>query len=229
MGKKKLGPYLLGPNSTEQNGIYTGDARKLAKAIPDESVDLIFTDPVYQNIDDYQWLAETAARILKPGGEMIVYYAQYHFYDTVLALGKHIKVAWPLTEKKIGGAAWMFIYSLSSEVKPLLWCIKGKPETKGRHRIDHYFAKPEGKRKNYKWHKGSIKTARWLRHYSTEQSVILDPFVGGGTIPSACKMLGRRYLAFEIEPDTAELARERVCNTQPPLFTLKHEQRILDL
>ena len=35
-----LGPYDL-------NTIITGDARELAKAIPDESVDLIFTDPVY--------------------------------------------------------------------------------------------------------------------------------------------------------------------------------------
>ena len=60
-----LGPYLLGPNDVNQ-GIYTGDARELARAIPDESVDLIFTDPVYQNIDDYRWLAETAARVLKP-------------------------------------------------------------------------------------------------------------------------------------------------------------------
>ena len=53
-----LGPYLLGPND-ENQGIYTGDARELAEAIPDESVDLIFTDPVYDRIDDYRWLAES--------------------------------------------------------------------------------------------------------------------------------------------------------------------------
>lgn len=57
----QLGPYLLGPNDTPENGIYTGDARELAKAIPDESVDLIFTDPVYDRIEDYRWLAETGA------------------------------------------------------------------------------------------------------------------------------------------------------------------------
>jgi len=48
-----------------RNQIVTGDARVLAERIPDESIDLIFTDPVYQNIDDYRWLAETAARVLK--------------------------------------------------------------------------------------------------------------------------------------------------------------------
>ena len=45
-----IGPYEL-------DRIITGDARELAKAIPDESVDLIFTDPVYDRIDDYRWLA----------------------------------------------------------------------------------------------------------------------------------------------------------------------------
>lgn len=54
------------------NQIITGDARELAKQIPDESVDMVFTDPVYENIDDYRWLAETAARVLKPGGACLV-------------------------------------------------------------------------------------------------------------------------------------------------------------
>jgi DNA modification methylase len=48
-----LGPYKLGFNSDENVGIYTGDARELSRAIPDESVDLIFTDPVYDRIEDY--------------------------------------------------------------------------------------------------------------------------------------------------------------------------------
>ncbi|MBU1621856.1 MAG: hypothetical protein KJ604_20565, partial [Gammaproteobacteria bacterium] len=71
-----LGPYLLGPNDTPENGIYTGDARELAEAIPDESVDLIFTDPVYDRIDDYRWLAEAVARVLKQDRACLVWCAQ---------------------------------------------------------------------------------------------------------------------------------------------------------
>ena len=59
----QLGPYRLGPNDTPENGIYCGDARELAQAIPDESVYLVFTDPVYNRVDDYRWLAETGARV----------------------------------------------------------------------------------------------------------------------------------------------------------------------
>lgn len=39
--------YLLGPNDSAENGIYLGDARVLADGIPDRSIDLILTDPVY--------------------------------------------------------------------------------------------------------------------------------------------------------------------------------------
>jgi hypothetical protein len=42
---------------------------------------------------------------------------------------------------------------------------------------------------------------------------------------SGVKMLVEfQYLAFEIDPSTAEMARERVRNTQPPLFVPEAEQ-----
>jgi len=41
--------------------------------------------------------------------------------------------------------------------------------------------------------------------------------------------LGMHYLAFEIEPDVAERARERVRNTQPPLFVMEPEQTEMGL
>jgi len=58
---------------------------------------------------------------------------------------------------------------------------------------------------------------------------VLDPMVGGGTVPAVCKMLNRRYLAFEIDPDTAELARQRVAQTQPPLPLVIPEQQTMTL
>ena len=43
-----------------------------------------------------------------------------------------------------------------------------------------------------------------------------------------CKQLNRNYIAFEIDPDTAEIARERVLNTQMPLFIPETEQLVLE-
>lgn len=199
-----------------KNQIVTGDARVLSERIPDESVDLVFTDPVYDRIDDYRWLAETAGRVLKPEGELLAYYGQYYFTETILALSKFLRVRWPLTEKKIGGSAYMWVYNLSNEVKPLLWCTKNGIR-QGMHRIDFVYAKPEGRERNHKWHKGRGKVTKWMLHYSRPFDIVLDFFCGGGTIPAVCKMLGRHYIGFEIDPATAELARERVARTQPPL------------
>jgi len=63
----------------------------------------------------------------------------------------------------------------------------------------------------------------------TPGDIVVDPFVGSGSVAMAAKMLGRRYLAFEIDPDMAETARERVRNTQPPLFVLEPEQQEMGL
>jgi len=75
----KLGPYDL-------NTIVTGDARQLAEAIPDESVDLVFTDPVYDRIDDYRWLAETAARVLKVDGHLLTWQNVRYWYAAATQL-----------------------------------------------------------------------------------------------------------------------------------------------
>jgi hypothetical protein len=42
-------------------------------------------------------------------------------------------------------------------------------------------------------------------------------------------MLDRRYLAFEIDPETADIARQRVRETQPPLFTPEPQQEEMNL
>lgn len=48
--------------------------------------------------------------------------------------------------------------------------------------------------------------------------VVLDPFMGSGTVASVAIRLGRQYVGFELNPAYAELARERIAATQRPLF-----------
>jgi len=48
--------------------------------------------------------------------------------------------------------------------------------------------------------------------------VVLDLYAGSGTVAAVCKQLGRHWLGFEIDPQTADKARRRIADTQPPLF-----------
>lgn len=43
--------------------------------------------------------------------------------------------------------------------------------------------------------------------------IVLDPFVGSGTVPVVAKKLGRHYLGFEIVEDYYKFAKDRILNT----------------
>jgi len=40
--------------------------------------------------------------------------------------------------------------------------------------------------------------------------VVLDPFLGSGQVAVVAKMLGRRYIGFEVVPEYVEFARRRL-------------------
>jgi site-specific DNA-methyltransferase (adenine-specific) len=49
-----------------------------------------------------------------------------------------------------------------------------------------------------------------LTFSSREGDLVLDPFLGSGTVAAASKEMGRHYLGFEIVPGYYEMAKERV-------------------
>lgn len=53
---------------------------------------------------------------------------------------------------------------------------------------------------------------------SREDDVILDPFIGSGTTAIAARMLGRRYVGFEIDKDYCEIAKRRLAEVQLALI-----------
>ena len=227
-----LGPYLLGPND-ENQGIYTGDARELARAIPDESVDLIFTDPVYQNIEDYRWLAETAARVLKPDSALLVWGNMGKMKEYLTAMNGYLYFHWPLTLKLFrmiaGRPAYRRVDFGFSHTTPCLWFDKGTVKLSRCIHADLDGQFTPANAGAHGWTKAMIPMLHWMPAFVPVGAIVADMFTGGGTVPAVCKMLGRKWLAFEIDPDTAERARERVRNTQPPLFVMEPEQMEMDL
>lgn len=199
------------------NAIVTGDARVLAERIPDESIDLIFTDPVYDRIDDYRWLAETGARVLRSGGACLVWLAKSQLQevlDNVRALG----YCWLLENHRIGASNFGRNGRLITKLECCLWL--GRGNSKPVDFVWDYHASHDWPTfHKLGWDKSQSCLLRWLAAFSHLGAVVFDPFTGGGTVPAVCKMLGRNYVAFEIDPETADRARLRVEQTQIPLWT----------
>ena len=207
--------------------IITGDSKVLAPAIPDESVDLIFTDPVYDRIEDYRWLAETASRMLKDDRYCLVHYGIGYLPEVTAALSKFLAYEWHhvlyMPTLNARGA-----YRTFSNYRGLLRYRKGTARPSRHMRdlhIDSYLPKNDG----HQWAKNLDIVVEFMDVFSKKNGVVVDFFAGQGAILGGCRMLGRHYLAFEIDPDVAERARERVFNTQTPLtnFVMPEQPQLM--
>lgn len=216
-----------------RNQIVTGDARELAKRIPDESVDLIFTDPVYDRIDDYRWLAEAALRVLKPNRACLVWSGKRQAARCQLAMeGVGLGYVYTLDYVVLGKQFRLNYYHLFCWTTPCLWMQKGRsvpmrwmPDTI----VTTIGSRGPTAWNGHGWNKNPQAYMQWMDAFTVSGGIVLDPFCGGGTAEAVAHILGRNYVAFEIDEDTAELARQRVANTQPPLFVSEPEQMELAL
>ena len=209
--------------------IVTGDARELARALPDESVDLIFTDPPYPRefLPLYGWLAKEAARVLKPGGSCFALAGHYYLPDVIDQMRQHLDWHWAccLYQPTVTNSYRCFPRRVDVYWKPLLWFTKGRYT--GPFIMDGFNSTAPDKQ-----HHAWGQSERYVRQFLERQdrsAILLDPFTGGGTVPAVCKQLGRHYVAFEIDAETATLARERVRLTPEPLPGLEMPDPQLDL
>ncbi|MEX0715233.1 MAG: site-specific DNA-methyltransferase [Planctomycetaceae bacterium] len=81
-----------------------------------------------------------------------------------------------------------------------------------------YFPRVNGTFKERKgWHGCQMPEqllGRIIRACSNEGNIVLDPFTGSGTTLAVARKLGRRFLGFELSPEYAQRAQERVENAK---------------
>jgi hypothetical protein len=184
---------------------------------------LIFTDPVYDRIDDYRWLAWTSSRILKLKRALLTFFGIGYMEETYRALREGgMPVSWLFPVLQIGQTQRVH-QKVFNHWYGLLWC-GGEPISTIADVINSPTSTLDG---NHVWRKNLSPVKKRIAEFTNPGDVVVDFFTGGGTIPAACKILGRRYVAFESDPETAETARQRVAETQPPLFVTHAEQPVL--
>ncbi|MBO6306904.1 MAG: site-specific DNA-methyltransferase, partial [Paludibacteraceae bacterium] len=49
--------------------------------------------------------------------------------------------------------------------------------------------------------------------WSNPGNVVLDPFMGSGTVAKMARLAGRDFIGFEISPEYCTIAEERLKNT----------------
>ena len=176
------------------------------------SVDVIITDPPYPKefLPLYEDLAAFAARVLKPGGSCVVMVGQSYLPEIMAMMCRHLTYHWTCGYMTSGGqAVQLWDRKVNTFWKPLLWFTKGdyqgdwvgdvcKSETNDNDKTHHHWGQSES---------GMIDI---VERFSERTSVVLDPFLGGGTTGVVCVAARRTFIGIELDSSVASKARDRI-------------------
>lgn len=103
--------------------------------------------------------------------------------------------AWGKVAGEFGSGGIGFHWAGRAEI--VLLYVKGSPpKTPGYYLANHHVSPTTfHSRKPVEWQQS------WLRAWTKEGDVVLDPWAGTASVASACKLEGRRYVGAEIDPE----------------------------
>ena len=187
------------------------------KSLPDNSIDLILTDPPYglnkigikndNNLDLFYSVLPQGYRVLKNDAFFITFFSTKFLSD--IFKNNPFQYFWNFVlfcpngrvMSPIGFTKYMscLVFKkgnprMAKKGKDIFMDTPGKMVEPDEGFIDHPTPKP----------KTFIKEL--LLMFSKESDVVLDPFIGSGSTAVACKQLKRNYIGFEINPEYCELA-----------------------
>lgn len=199
------------------NQILYGDALELIKLIPDESVDLVFTDPPYglgkeeipgdESLEIFRKIAKESYRVLKKDAFFITFSSTkllpemfkdnpFSYFWQFILYYPHSRVHSPIGLAKYT-ACLVFKKGNPKVLSTYFDVITSKPDPEERA-VNH----PALKQKHF--------IRALLAMFSKEGDLILDPFIGSGSTAIACLQLGRKFIGFEIDKNYYEMAQKRL-------------------
>jgi len=215
-------------NNFENNNykLFFGDFIKQSQnEIPDNSIDLIFTDPPYgkEYLSLYQELAKLAVRVLKPGGSL-VFFAGHIILDEVIRIfhefsltknnSTKLKYWWTLAVKHSGKHTKIYPKHVFAEWKPLLWYVKGARanDLVISNTISDYIESISPSKVLHNWEQSTLEAEYIIKNLTLENQTVLDPMMGTGTTGIAALKLNRKFIGIEKDNETFEIAKSRISN-----------------
>jgi ParB-like chromosome segregation protein Spo0J len=190
--------------------------------IPDNSIDLIFTDPPYamEFIPLFKDLGKLAARVLKKNGSLVTFCGQLYLDECMDQIKQgsnyEMKWLWPVWVKHAGQHCFMKFPGLRvwAHGKPLLWFTKGEKRRAEPVRAtpDFIESKPPNK-VLHEWSQSTVEAEHMIDVCTVENQIVLDPFLGAGTSGIAALKLNRKFIGIEVDSERFKVAEANIANS----------------
>lgn len=195
------------------------DYRKLAWP----KLDIIVTDPIWQNTVDYRELGEFAKRQLRPGGLLLAIAGSQKLADVGQALeasGLNPVDTLAIVYRTPMMSGSDHVRMIQSNWRPVLTFSQGERRPDPLERVWSNVVTVYGHPKNHKqyhdWQQPYWPIYYWLKAVVLPGDVIGDPFCGGGTVPLACKSIGRlTCIGTDIDQSAVHRSRARLVDECP--------------
>jgi site-specific DNA-methyltransferase (adenine-specific) len=218
----------------ELDKIYNRNCFDAIKELPDNSIDLVVTDPPYKvsqnygggvdadnllNVSSILKVFPELCRVLKQSRFLVSFYDNRilpflfeAIRDTELVYRKSIYLyrRWGNANRWIG---WMQC------TDPVCFMVKGhdKPfypeDMKWKIKHDCYIKnKPEHDSTGHPAQKPLEIIEDIVRWCSNPDEIVLDPYLGSGTVAIACRKANRHFIGYEIEKEWYDIAQNRIYN-----------------
>jgi len=202
------------PIAQDAYRLIVGDFAKVAKGFRTGEVDVIITDPPYSQeyIPLYGILAEQAARILRPGGSLVVMTGQSYLPEILNVMTPYLRYHWMAAYLTPGAqAVQLWQRNVNTFWKPLLWFVNGAYTGAWIGDVARSAVNDNDKR-FHEWGQSVSGMCDIVNRFSTPLDVVLDPFCGAGTTGVAALLSGRRFIGVDLDHAAITTAEQR-CQT----------------
>jgi len=191
-----------------------GDSLKLMKELPENSIDLIITDPPYlkEFLYTYEYLAEESPRILKDGGSLLMIVGHFAIPQVVKYFDGKMKYRWMMWLNQCNGQHPRMAMGIEVLWKPVLWYVKrAYPSGRGFIRDGVEITGKAGqKKKLHKWEQDPSWCEYFITKLCPEGGTVLDPYMGSGSTGEAAIKNKRKFIGFDIEKEYVDISKTRL-------------------